>query len=330
MNKLFALFSLFIFTSNSFAYIPSVESLFRNGNNIDIGNNTVTASFYVKRMNKEGESELVDGPPIKTAFKFVIGNENEEKPKLVQLDFRNGVISNETMNRVHFKPNFSLKNLAINEEQDETKIFYSIISSLVLNNSKMMMSYLRDIEPSIQQNKELIDTEQLNLLNSYRTYLKEKNTAEEDSEEIVNPLKPETDERKEYVKSAMSRSMLNETPSLKRVFKEGKFFWEINSENIYARFTNSNHQLKKLVIKTPRGKIEVDLHHYILFGSGLEFPEIIYFKDLSGQMFEIKMTKMSQFKDNSASFFKRIKRYEKIIKESQNNIEEVIKPPFIL
>jgi hypothetical protein len=329
MNKLFALFSLFIFSSNTFAYIPTVESLFRNGNNADIGNNTVVASFYITRMNKEGVGELTDGPPVKTAFKLVIGNDNEEKPKLVQLDFRNGVISDDTMNRIFFKQNFALNNLGLSEEQDEKKLFYSLISSLVLNKSKMMMNYIKTIDPNIQKNKELIDRDQLNLLNSYRSYLTKKNN-EENIQEIENPLKPQADERKEYIKTTMSRSMLNETPMLKRVYKDGKFFWEINSEKIYAKFTNSDHQLKRLVITTANGKIELDLHHYILFGGGLEFPEIIYFKDLTGQMYEIKMMKMSQFKDNSASFFKRIKRYEQTIKESQNNSEEVIKPPFVM
>jgi hypothetical protein len=329
MNKLFAILCLFIFTNDVFAYIPTVESLFRNGNNVDIGTNTVAATFYITRLRKEDESESPERDSSKTAFKLVIGNENEERPRLVQLDFRNGLVSDETMNRIHLKSNFAIPNLGLNSEQDEAKIFYSIISSLVLNKSKMIMEYLTAIDPSLRKNKQLIDKEQLGLLNSYRRYLKKKNN-EENSEELKNPLKPELEEQKEYVKKTMSRSMLNETSTLKRVLKNGKFYLELNSEKIYANFSNKNHQLKKLVINTPKGKIELDFHHYILFGGGLEFPEIIYFKDLTGQTYEIKMTKMSQFKDNTANFYKRIKRYEKTIEASQNNIEEVIKPPFIL
>lgn len=333
MNKLFKHLSQFItlaiISISAFGYTPTVESLFRNGNNVEVGTNTLAASMYITRLLREDESELTEGPPRKTAYKFVIGNENEDRPRLVQLDYRNGVISNETMNRIHVKNLFSLKKLGLSNEQEESKVFYSLISSLLLNKSDMMMNFLTEIEPSLKKNKELIDKDHLSLLNNYRWYLKKKNE-DENSEELVNPLKPENEEKMELVKKTLERSLLLKSPSVKRVLERDEFFWDIQTDKIFARFENKTHQLKKLTITTMKGKIEIDLHHYVIFGGGIEFPEIIYFKDLAGQTFEIKMSKISHFKDNANNFDNRIKRYEKALSNTANNIEEIVKPPFVM
>lgn len=330
MNKLIKPITLFILTIsfNTLAYVPSVESLFRNGNNEEIGNNTVVANFEVNRKLKEETASVIKDQPLKSAYKILIGNENEDRPRFIQLDYRDGILSDETLNKVNYRNTFSLKGLSLNSEQDEVKLFYSIMGSLLTNNSSLMMEFLDEINSKIKRNKSLINQEQLSLLNSYRYYLKEKK--EDENSDENNPLKPTAEEQRKKVKELLNRGFLVESPFVKRVFENNKFYWDVTNDKIMARFDSETHQLKRLAIATVKGKIEIDCHNYILFGGGLEFPETIYFKDYSGQLFEVKMKKIISFKDNTSSFNKRLSDYEKEARQSDNKVQALIKPPFIL
>ena len=62
----------------------------------------------------------------------------------------------------------------------------------------------------------------------------------------------------------------------------------------------------------------------------MEFPEVIYFKGLSGNMYEIKMTQNYVIKDNPSSFSRRLKNYEKKLNENKDRDSEIIKPFFLI
>ncbi len=70
MNKLLTLTTLLI-SINLHAYVPSVESLFSNGNNPEIGKNSVVANIEITRNTKE-ESNLLNDIPAKTTFKLLV------------------------------------------------------------------------------------------------------------------------------------------------------------------------------------------------------------------------------------------------------------------
>lgn len=331
MNKSYYLLLTFILTYSQLvaAYIPTVESLFRNGNNADIGNQTVVAEFSVERKVTEENASLLKDIPLKTAYKVLIGNENEDRPRFIQIDYRSGVIADETMNKVNYRNVFSLRAMGLNSEQKEAKIFYSLISSLLNNNSTLLMDFLESEKSVIRKNNELVDKEQLALLNSYRYYLKEKKD-ESKQDSIPNPLKPESDDLRAKVKDILKRGFLTGSPYIKRSFIKSKFYWEVTTPKLFARFDNDTHQLKKFIWTGDEGKFEVDLHNYILFKGNTEFPEVIYIRDFQGYSYEIKMSKIISFKDNSSSFNARLDRYQDTVRENSNKVEEIIKPAFIL
>lgn len=328
-KKILTLFILFSFSAH--AYIPTIESLLRNGGNQDIGNNTAVGILNIERMINAEDNEL-NNIPRRNALKILIGNEDADRPSFIQLDYRDAIVSDSTMNKIHYRKNLSLDKLGLKETNSiEAAVFYSLISSLLSNNSKMFMEFFSMIDPSIKRNKELVNKDQLSILQQYKYYLAKKaNEDEQVKEENKNPLKPETEEGKLKVKEALRSTYLVNDGLVKRVREKNKFYWDLISPFVYARFDGENHKLKRVVLTTEQGKIEIDCYNYILFNGKLEFPEIIYFKDLSGQMYEIKMSKMYSIKDAPGAFTKRLRNYEKTLNSNPEKNSEIIKPNFLL
>tara|TARA_Y100000385_G_C13033560_1_gene611899 strand:+ start:486 stop:1478 length:993 start_codon:yes stop_codon:yes gene_type:complete len=328
-KKILTAFILFSFSAH--AYIPTIESLLRNGGNQDIGNNTAVGILNIERMINAQETEL-ENTPRKNALKLLIGNEDADRPSFIQLDYRDGIVSDSTMNKIHYRGNLSLEKLGLKEGTNiEAAIFYSLLSSLLSNNSKMFMEFFSIVDPSIKKNIDLVNKDQQSLLQQYKYYLSKVASVDEQAkEELQNPLKPDSEEGKLNVKEALRSTFLINDGLVKRVREKNKFYWDLVSPFVYARFDGENHKLKKVVLTTEQGKIEIDCYNYILFNGKLEFPEIIYFKDLSGQMYEIKMSKMYSIKDAPGAFNKRLRNYEKTLNKNPEKNSEIIKPSFML
>lgn len=330
MNKhilsLFLLFSL-----GAHAYVPTIESLLRNGGNQDIGKNTAVGVLNIERMITAEETEL-DNRPLKNAVKILFGNEDFPHQSFIQLEYKDGIVSNSTMNNILYKRNVSLEKLHLkNTNNIEASIFYALLSSLLTNRSKMFMELFSILDPSIKSNADLVNREQQSLLMKYKYYLTKLATASDDEKvNLINPLKPEDEEIRLKIKEILRSTYLINDGLVKRVRVKNKFYWDLVSPFIYARFDGENHKLKKMVITTEHGKIEIDCYNYLLFNGKLEFPEIIYFKDLSGQMYEIRMFKMYSIKDQVGAFLKRLKNYEKILSNNPEKNSKIIKPIFLL
>lgn len=322
-----------LFSIKAYAYIPTVESLLRNPGNQDVGNNTVVGVLNIERIVKAEESEL-DTIPRKNAIKILVGNEDIERPSFIQLDYRDAIVSDSTMNKIFYKRNFSLEKLGLKEMiHVEASAFYSLMTSLLSNNSSLFMDLFLSLDPGVKANKDLLNKEQQALLHKYKSYLAkitEKTTDEENKETISNPLKPETDEDKLKIKEILRSTYLINDGQMKRIREKNSFYWDFVSPFVFARFDGETHKLKRMTLTTEQGKIEIDCYNYILFNGKLEFPEIIYYKDLSGQMFEIKMSKMYSIKDKPGAFIKRLNNYGKILNNNSERNSEISKPSFLL
>jgi len=320
-----------IFSTTAFSYTPTVESLFRNGNNVDVGSNTIVGTLKIERKIKPEQMELLKEFPIRSAVKVLFGNEREDRSKFIQIDYLDGIISNNTMSKIHYTPRLSLKNLSFTDQQIEGRVFYATLAVLLNNNPDLMMGMLKSLGSEIKTNEKSINSDLNSTLGNYKNYLKKVSEIEDEEllAEIENPLKPEADEDKKIVKDILKKPFFEKSPYVFRVRENNKFYWDINEPKIYARFDAETHRLLKLSIKTESGDIDLTFYNYILFNGQLEFPEIIYLKDLAGDMYEIKMKKIYSIKDTTESFNKRFQNYKKALKEN-TDIKVQIKPHFIL
>lgn len=321
---------ILLFSVNSFAYVPTIESLLRNGGNKDVGSNTAVGVLNITRVTEDSKSELSENAPRKNAIKVLFGNEDTDRMRFIQLDYRDGIVSDSTMNKVHYQSALSLEKLGVFEtNQVEAAVFYALMTSLLTNNSKLFMELFASVDQTIQSNKNLVNKEQQTLLMQYKNYLL-KQAREDNQDELINPLKPESIEAKEKVREVMRSTYLVNDGIVKRVREKNKFYWDMNTPFVHARFDGETHRLKKFVLTTAQGKIEVDCYNYILFNGNLEFPEVIYFKDLSGQLYELQMSKIYLIKDAPGAFVKRLNNYKKILNGNPEKGSEIIKPAFLL
>jgi hypothetical protein len=147
---------ILLFSVNSFAYVPTIESLLRNGGNKDVGNNTAVGILNITRVTEDSKSELSENAPRKNAIKVLFGNDDTDRMRFIQLDYRDGIVSDSTMNKVHYQGALSLEKLGVFETNEvEAAVFYALMTSLITNNSKLFMELFASVDQTIQSNKKV-------------------------------------------------------------------------------------------------------------------------------------------------------------------------------
>lgn len=320
--------TLFFLSMAANAYKPTVESLFRNGSNGEIGQNTVLANFILKKKlsQAELENQTIKEIPMVFSYKMLFSNE-KENAKLVQTSYLGEGSHERDLIEADYFPVLNYTALRLGEEDVEKKFFYSLMASLVNNQGRLMIQFLNDIGVPALTNQESVDKEQLYFLGQYVAYLK--SLEKEEGAEAENPLEPTDPEAAQKIKEVFKRPFLTPSPYVKRTKEGSDFFWVIKAENVFAKFSHDDHKLLEMSVKTPNGMIEVKCFNYILYGQEMQFPELVLLKDLNGDEHMLNMKKISSFSDSQERFLNRYGDYKKVLQESPDK-EPIIKPPFIL
>ncbi len=311
-------------------YFPTLDSLLRNGSNVDIGKDTVVANLMVREINPELNTPMIkeSGVVNKYAMKILIVNERESNPLITHLKYKGGVISRSTL------VSFENKNLKLiprffpSGENIDGELFYALLGMLLNNESRLLIHQLKRLNAKVKYNTELVNAQKLSLLNSYKKYLMQLKDQNEEDSDLENPLYPEGEAAKKRVKEVREANFLKRDPLVSRIKVENDFYWEVVGENIYMKF-NTNHQIKDIRLETTLGTMELTFGKFVNFGSQMKFPEFIWFTTTSGRKYEIKAERVSKFKDSLAAHSSRLKRYEGYVKEN-NIVDDEVKLPFLL
>lgn len=300
-----------------FAGTPTLESLLRNGNNPEIGNNTIIANIKIKQLTTV-EGVIETGEIVnQQAIKYLVNNEREEMPLLYQLEYSAGRIENKSLYSLKTIKFNKLKRVSHNKEKLEQRVYHSLMAILLRNDASLMVEFLREQGIEVKKNKELINRGKAKLLQDYKHYLR---GVKEEIADLKNPLKPEEDEKKKKVKETMKANFIK-NDNLVSLRKSGdKFNWVVESEKLFVSFTHE-HKIEEMIITTMAGKIEINLGRFLLQGSSLQFPEFINITVPNGSKFQIKLVSLKLIKDTPERFAKRIKNYEKAIKENLINVD---------
>lgn len=309
-----------IFSFQAFAYIPTLESLLRNGNNVDIANNTVVANLNIKMTPAENAEKQTSAIVQNNAYKFIIFNEREDYPKFVQLQYVGGKITNSTLHDLKVFSFHKLSEISKNRENLEQRFFYSLMGILLRNDGSLMIDFLKEQGIRVQTNRELVNKEKTRLLKDYRYYLKKTKESSSVANDLKNPLSPSEQEDKIKVEEILARPYLSQDSMVKR-FKNGDYFnWIVENDQLFISF-DYDHRLEEITLKNSQGEMKVTCGRYILQGSNLEFPELVTMTDFNGNKYEIKLSSLKMFADSSQKHFDRLKKYKEKIDE--NKITEV-------
>ncbi len=322
MRLFFTILFSVIYSLTSYCYVPTLDSLLRNGNNEDIDQNTVIANLTIT----EKSNEPSEG--IKTYYsKFVISNLKENYSNITQLNFEKD-FTNSSMRQMQTIPSAGVKNIFVTNENLDGEIFYGLLEFLLLNKSTRILTLLRKHDTSLKTNKELINQNKLVLLKKYKSFL-EAQKEDEENQELKNPLKPQLEEEKKAVAEIMRSPMILPDENIQRIKIGDEFNFIIDKENMFFKF-DKNHRIKEFNFRTLYGgEIEIVFGRFVAFSNSLEFPEFIRFKSSSGRNYEIRASKYSMFEDDANSESRRQDRYSKIV-EKNNLANPLFWPEFLL
>ena len=108
----------------------------------------------------------------------------------------------------------------------------------------------------------------------------------------------------------MKQSFYMPDPLVKRV-KKGRFFhWQVDTEDIFVRFTETN-LLREMRFKTANGEYHILCGTYKTYKSGVRFPSKITFTTPQKSMYEITAKNVYIIDDKPERFHKRLLRYQK-------------------
>ena len=297
--------------------------MLRNGDNVDIGKNTLVAKLQIEKTANsiESKNEII----VKDEFlKYVIYNENEKSSQLVELKYIDKTFNLNKLYDINVIPFQSLNNISKNKEKIEQRFYFALMGILLTNNGRLMIEFLQEQGIKVSSNAELLDQNKLKLLKEYKTYLDRKKK-DKDNVDLKNPLSPEDDEQKSKVSEVLQKPLIREDGIVKR-HKNGHYFgWVVESEKMSFIF-NDNHQLEEIKLVTLAGELTANLGKYILHGANFQFPEFVKIKVGNGEEFKITLSSLTYFPDNSAAHYKRLQSYQKSIKENGINTSDLANP----
>ena len=306
-------------TASAFSYIPTLESLLRNGNNSDVKKSSLFAQIRIIESKLAENSSLIKS---NQALKYYVYNDNEYSPKLVQLEYAANSFKSENLYQQKLIPFKNLESTLKNSEKIEQRLYYSVLAMLLNNKGSFMMDFLKDLGFKLTKNKDLINVKKRNLLRSYKNYLK----TEPENMNENNPLRPKAEEALKRVRKIYNSPLISEDGIVKR-FKNGDHFsWLVEQEGLYISF-NHNHHLEELTFETSAGKFSVIFGRYLLQGAAMEFPEKVTFKLPNEKEFYLELVSLKKFSDSAKAFSKRMRDYSKQIKK--NNISVTSERSFL-
>ena len=287
---------LFLFLSNSFSAIPTVEGLFRNGNNQNVvGNISILSAFVTNLEDKDALEDLklsrkkpeeMEGQYVKWIFSRV----NERKFQILQSVHDSGKMDKKSLIEVNFISHI------LNKTKKEPKLsrylFYSLMIMFAFNDSTGIKALLKKYNDDFKANKEIMNQDKINLYNNYRNYLLTLNQNKGLKNELVSPLRPQDESEKERVNKLINSSMYKNTGHVKLVRRKDRFFWEVSLRKTNALFTNEQYRLHYLLLDSPDGEVEVNAGDYFLSNGNYELPRVLIIKDEFFRYTHLRMINM--------------------------------------
>lgn len=307
MNKLI-LFTLTLFSLSAFSAQYTAESLFRHSSNADITQNDVVLNFIVRNLNEENS-------PI---FYLKIITEKKDGKTLYHQIVYDGAEMNahQIMDSVH------LIEESPHKQTVESELFNLTISSLIFNDARPILTFLKSNGVPLKTNSESYNKEKIKLLEQYKNYLKSsKMTAEQ------NPLSPANFEEKKRVQHLMKESLFSPgTENTHLVLKNKNLYLKLDYPNFYSLFSNEDHLLFELELNH-KGYLAINFEEYLKLDGIHLFPKYITVKTFDNT-YRIQTMSVKYFSETEAEFNKRTESFAALVKKN-NKGQNFTRPKFL-
>lgn len=313
---------------NALAYVPTVESLFRNGSNPDITSNGLMIPFQVKKIFGEAKRNEVVSSPITSGgdfFKIYMTKSNDTL-KVSQTQYTSGSYSDNVLVHKIYYSNLTPFTFRADVENVEKSIFYGLLNSIALNNGAHLLSYLQSLEIPVKLNSEIINREKIELLADYKRYLvlikKDKSAKKTE----VHPLRPTDQAAKERVDSIMAESMYTDLKQVRIGKDEGKMVWFVEAGPFTSTFSYKERQILKVKYVSSAGEYELIFKEYWKSNGIHHFPKSAIIKTFSGNQYEVDFGQVRHFVDSEDNLIKRLRNWDQALKGKSN---QTLRPEFL-
>lgn len=329
MIKALLAFCLF---SSAYAYVPTVESLFRFGSNPDVTANGLSLTLIVKKIqagekigSSTNELSLLKDDKIEDYYKIFF-TRGGESLKVAQARYNNRNFSESALEHKIYLPNFSPYTIKPNLEQAEKGVFYGLLNSLMLNNGSHLLNYLKLLGVPVKLNNEIINREKVEFLAEYKRYLvtisKDRNARKDN-----NPMKPEDSLASKRVEEIMNEPMYVDTNQVKLARDEGDVGWNVNAGSFEANVSYNNREVQKIKYKSTAGDFEIICKDYWLANGTHALPRFMLIKSFSGQNYQVEMTNLRHYLEKEEDIIRRLRNWDQALKGKESS---VLRPEFLL
>lgn len=329
-------FILMIAYINCFAAVPTVEGLFRNSQNPDIEDSLAvltiraqveTLSTKTESEDNEEKNEVEQEKADFSYYKYLFDNSDLKLNRVLISKYDNSEMPMAELKGLEVRKDIT--EVKENEEiKFEKRFINSILSMYGMNSSKMMSQIFKKYSGNFLTNEEVLNADKKELLNQYKEYLVKKNEydkklknlkesgALEQGEELKpedepkSPLVSEEEEEKTRIQNLISESMYKKGQHLKLVREGRDYYWDLEFNNLWARFTNENHELKKLKLNVEGREIEVLPHEIVTYAGKYRVPKTIEI-NFPDKKVTIEITNFYTLKSKNKTFEQRIEDYKK-------------------
>lgn len=335
----FLVVAFLFLTKSILCSVPTTEGLFRNGNNPEVNSDLIMVKLMVTaeeekeldttvvESNNEVKTQNLESKKYEPLFiKLLISKSENGRIEIIQVFYKDGKMLDEQVKGVSFISNLRSK---IEKSNTLPALYYSILSSLTLNSSNELSTFLKKSSVDFKTNKELINPEKAALYARYKRYLALVNEDESLKETMENPLKPEDPEVRATVKQIMESPFLLKDESISLKKSQGEFVWKIKNDVLEASFDSEFHRLQELEYGQYEDKIKFSLDNYILFNGNHELPKNIMVTQ-KNKVFKIQNLSLTHLNLGNKSMSKRYNEYLKFRAENKDKADKPLDPLFFM
>jgi len=328
-----SLLIVFFLISNAFAYVPTVESLFRHGSNPDITANGISLSFVVKKVEAfakaDGKSDesLLKETKAKDYYKLFYTNISSDVFKVAQTRYDSSLFSEGSILEKKYYPNFTAYTIKGSAEESEKGLFQGMLISMLFNNGAFLVNYLKSMEVPVKLNNEILNRQKVTSLASYKQYLVTINKDRNNKKNQVNPLRPDDSAAREKIDMIMNEPMYIDQKEVKLSRENGEISWLITAGAFEAVVSYKEREIKRIKYKSQLGDYEIICKDYWLANGTHALPRYMLVKDYKGEMFQVEILNLRHYLEKESDLINRLKKWDELLK-GKESLEP--KPPFLL
>lgn len=327
----FAILALFL-TTSVFAYVPTVESLFRHGSNPDITANGVSITFVVKKVEagtktSGSDVSLLNETKTEDFYKMFFTKVSNDVMKVAQTRYENNTFNEASLLEKIYFSNFTAYTVKGSPEESEKGLFHGMLRSMIFNDGAFIVNYLKTMGVPVKLNSEIINRQKVEYLASYKQYLVSINKDRTTRKSTQNPLKPEDAAAREKIDSIMNEPMYVDQKQVRLSREDGEMAWLITAGQFEAVVSYKTREIMRLKFRSQLGDYEIQAKDYWLANGTHALPRYILVKDYKGENFQIEILNLRHYLEKEVDLVNRLKKWDSLLKGKESNDP---KPPFVL